>query len=79
MEKMSRKCKIICAGAVACLACGIVLAPAGPTVPQFPAGREMKHDTRGAGNGADGAYQPVQNCTGGESVNCHRPGNQAGL
>ncbi|HBA89347.1 MAG TPA: hypothetical protein DCZ75_15580 [Geobacter sp.] len=89
MEKLSRKCQAICLSAVACLATAIVLAPASPSIPQVPSCQEVERELAGpaatrGGNGSRAetrgpGYQPMQNCTGGYSVNCHSTGNQAGL
>lgn len=86
MEKLSKKCQAICVCALGCLVTAIVLAPASPTIPQLQSPRERAFsgpgDPGGRGDlpraGRPG-YQPVQNCSGGDSVNCHRAGNQAGL
>jgi len=90
MEKLSNKCLAIIAGALACLITAIALAPAAPSIPRLPSYQELEREFanapgphRGTPPGvvraAGVSYQPVQNCTGGDSVNCHIAGNQAGL
>jgi len=89
MEKLSKKCLAICVGALACLITAIAVAPAGPGITRLPNYQELDREfaklsgpTKVTPSGVRPAgvcYQPVQNCTGGDSVNCHIAGNQAGL
>jgi len=85
MEKLSKKCLAICVGALACLITAIAVAPAGPGITRLPNYQEpdrgfarLSGPTKVTLSGVR-PYQPVQNCTGGDSVNCHIAGNQAGL
>lgn len=75
MERLSKRCMVICLGAVGCLGLAIAMAP---RVERAPVPLERLEMAPSA-HGAAGGYRPVQNCTGGESVNCHTRGNQAGL
>jgi len=61
---LSTRCKLICLAALLCLGLGVALAP---RVEVAPARVEQQKEV------------PVQSCTGGDSVNCHTRGNQAGL
>jgi len=71
--------------ALACLVTAVALAPDSPKIIYLPEqGLRQRPEPRGmvstfAAPGGASVYQPVQNCSGGISVNCHTNQNQAGL
>lgn len=82
MEKLSPRCKLICAGAAISLATAIAAAPAPPNISfLFEDGARERGGVTAIAAPDAAPYQLRQlpSCTGGESVNCHTAGNKAGL
>lgn len=75
---LSTRCKLICLAALLCLGLGVTLAPRVELAPTMVEQQKGVPAVQAARAAAD-PFPPVQNCTGGDSVNCHTSGNQAGL
>jgi len=75
---LSTRCKLIFLAALLCLGLGVALAPRVEMALARVDQQKGIPAVQAAKAGAD-PFPPVQNCTGGDSVNCHTRGNQAGL
>ena len=78
MKMLSTRCKLICLAALLCLGLGVALAPRVEVAPARVEQQKASPAVQAAKAAAD-PFRPVQNCTGGDSVNCHTRGNRAGL